>query len=95
MRAQWRFRGGKLFGASPLGLGGADFLAVCVARAQQAARSRWPISEMVEALANERRRLAAPAAVVAAVLGRAAGGGPVQRPGAAAGPQRSPSRTEV
>ena len=34
-------------------------LAVCVAGARLAARSRWPISEMVQALAHERRRLAA------------------------------------
>jgi len=34
-------------------------LAVCVAGARLAARSRWPISEMVEALTHERRRLAA------------------------------------
>jgi len=34
-------------------------LAVCVAGARLAARSRWPISEMVQALAQERRRLAA------------------------------------
>ncbi|HEX6528013.1 MAG TPA: tetratricopeptide repeat protein [Streptosporangiaceae bacterium] len=34
-------------------------LAVCVAGARLAARSRWPISEMVDALAHERRRLAA------------------------------------
>jgi tetratricopeptide (TPR) repeat protein len=33
-------------------------LAVCVAGARLAARSRWPISEMVQALAEERRRLA-------------------------------------
>jgi tetratricopeptide (TPR) repeat protein len=34
-------------------------LAVCVAGARLAARSRWPISEMVEAMADERERLAA------------------------------------
>ncbi|MBV9383518.1 MAG: hypothetical protein JO242_23010, partial [Streptosporangiaceae bacterium] len=34
-------------------------LAVSVAGARLAARSRWPISELVEALVNERRRLAA------------------------------------
>jgi tetratricopeptide (TPR) repeat protein len=34
-------------------------LALCVAGARLAARSRWPISEMVDALLNERRRLAA------------------------------------
>jgi tetratricopeptide (TPR) repeat protein len=34
-------------------------LAVCVAGARLAARSRWPISEMVHALAHERHRLAA------------------------------------
>jgi tetratricopeptide (TPR) repeat protein len=34
-------------------------LAVCVAGARLAARSRWPVSEMVQALAHERRRLAA------------------------------------
>jgi Tetratricopeptide repeat/NB-ARC domain len=34
-------------------------LAVCVAGARLAARSRWPISEMVRALEQERRRLAA------------------------------------
>ena len=34
-------------------------LALCVAGARLAARSRWPISEMVEALTHERRRLAA------------------------------------
>lgn len=34
-------------------------LAVCVAGARLAARSRWPISEMVQALTEERRRLAA------------------------------------
>jgi len=34
-------------------------LAVCVAGARLAARSRWPISEMVEALKHEQRRLAA------------------------------------
>ena len=34
-------------------------LALCVAGARLAARSRWPISEMVEALAHEQRRLAA------------------------------------
>lgn len=34
-------------------------LAVCVAGARLAARSRWPISEMTAALAQERRRLAA------------------------------------
>ncbi len=34
-------------------------LAVCVAGARLAARSRWPISEMVQALTHERRRLAA------------------------------------
>jgi tetratricopeptide (TPR) repeat protein len=34
-------------------------LAVCVAGARLAARSRWPISEMVEAMAHERERLAA------------------------------------
>jgi tetratricopeptide (TPR) repeat protein len=34
-------------------------LAVCVAGARLAARSRWPISEMVQALQQERRRLAA------------------------------------
>lgn len=34
-------------------------LALCVAGARLAARSRWPIAEMVEALTHERRRLAA------------------------------------
>jgi tetratricopeptide (TPR) repeat protein len=34
-------------------------LAVCVAGARLASRSRWPISEMVQALEQERRRLAA------------------------------------
>jgi tetratricopeptide (TPR) repeat protein len=34
-------------------------LALCVAGARLAARSRWPISDMVEALTHERRRLAA------------------------------------
>ena len=34
-------------------------LAVCVAGARLAARSRWPVSEMVHALAEERHRLAA------------------------------------
>jgi len=34
-------------------------LALCVAGARLAARAKWPISEMVEALDNERRRLAA------------------------------------
>ena len=34
-------------------------LAICVAGARLAARSRWPVSEMVEALAHERERLAA------------------------------------
>jgi tetratricopeptide (TPR) repeat protein len=34
-------------------------LAVCVAGARLAARSRWPVSEMVQALEQERRRLAA------------------------------------
>jgi tetratricopeptide (TPR) repeat protein len=34
-------------------------LAVCVAGARLAARSRWPIAEMVRALEQERRRLAA------------------------------------
>jgi tetratricopeptide (TPR) repeat protein len=34
-------------------------LALCVAGARLAARSRWPVSEMVEAMAQERERLAA------------------------------------
>jgi tetratricopeptide (TPR) repeat protein len=34
-------------------------LAVCVAGARLAARTRWPVSEMVTALAHERQRLAA------------------------------------
>jgi tetratricopeptide (TPR) repeat protein len=34
-------------------------LAVCVAGARLGARSRWPVSEMVEAMAHERERLAA------------------------------------
>jgi tetratricopeptide (TPR) repeat protein len=34
-------------------------LAVCVAGARLAARSRWPVSEMVQAMTNERERLAA------------------------------------
>lgn len=34
-------------------------LALCVAGAHLAARTKWPISEMVDALVNERRRLAA------------------------------------
>jgi tetratricopeptide (TPR) repeat protein len=34
-------------------------LALCVAGARLAARARWPISEMVQALEHERRRLAA------------------------------------
>lgn len=34
-------------------------LAVCVAGARLAARSRWPVSEMVEAMTHERERLAA------------------------------------
>jgi tetratricopeptide (TPR) repeat protein len=34
-------------------------LALCVAGARLAARSRWPVSEMVEAMTNERERLAA------------------------------------
>ncbi len=34
-------------------------LAVCVAGARLAARPRWPVSEMVEALSQERQRLAA------------------------------------
>jgi tetratricopeptide (TPR) repeat protein len=33
-------------------------LAVCVAGARLAARARWPVSEMVQALTHERRRLA-------------------------------------
>jgi tetratricopeptide (TPR) repeat protein len=34
-------------------------LAVCVAGARLAARARWPVTEMVQALAHERQRLAA------------------------------------
>ena len=34
-------------------------LALCVAGARLAARSRWPVSEMVDAMAHERERLAA------------------------------------
>jgi tetratricopeptide (TPR) repeat protein len=34
-------------------------LAICVAGARLAARSRWPVSEMVDAMAHERERLAA------------------------------------
>lgn len=34
-------------------------LALCVSGARLAARSRWPVSEMVEAMAHERERLAA------------------------------------
>ncbi|HEX4834332.1 MAG TPA: tetratricopeptide repeat protein [Trebonia sp.] len=34
-------------------------LAICVAGARLAARTRWPVSEMVQALAHERQRLAA------------------------------------
>jgi tetratricopeptide (TPR) repeat protein len=34
-------------------------LAVCIAGARLAARSRWPVSEMAEAMAHERERLAA------------------------------------
>jgi tetratricopeptide (TPR) repeat protein len=34
-------------------------LAICIAGARLAARSRWPVSEMVEAMVHERERLAA------------------------------------
>lgn len=34
-------------------------LAICIAGARLAARSRWPVSEMVEAMGHERERLAA------------------------------------